>query len=141
MMERGAIGLVLERTAEYAQLVRELLRPGALPALVHCFAGKDRTGWAASLLLLAVGVAEQDVVEHYLLSNEYGRAEISRVLCALPAGIDPEWLRPFLEVQPEYARAAFAAVRDKFGGIEGYLRDGLGLAVAEIETLRTLLLD
>jgi protein-tyrosine phosphatase len=141
MMVAAATGLALERTREYAQLVRALLRPAALPALVHCSAGKDRTGWAASILLLAAGVPEPDVIEHYVLSNAYRRDENARVLAALPAGLDPDWLRPFFEVREAYAQAALDALRARFGGVEGYLREGLGLAAGEVEQLRTLLLD
>ena len=58
-----------ERCDQFGQMVRALSESEGTPALIHCSAGKDRTGWAASLMLLTLGVDEGEVIAHYLESN------------------------------------------------------------------------
>jgi protein-tyrosine phosphatase len=127
-MCQGAARLVSERCAVYSEFVQRLAEPNAPAALFHCSAGKDRAGWAASVLLLALGVAEPEVREHYLLSNVHYqpraqqgmRRELSAEVGAL--------LQPLLRVAPEYIGASLDAVTEHFGSVEAYLRDGLGLS-------------
>jgi len=141
MMVRSARVLVTDQREGYGGFLRALASPGGTPAVFHCSAGKDRTGWAASILLLIAGVSEDDIVEHYLESNHY-RAEQNRaVLERVQQGIDPEWIRPFMEVRAEYARASIAAVREHFGGVDGYLAEGLQVAPDEVERIRALLVE
>ena len=56
--------------AAFADAVHALARPGALPALVHCTAGKDRTGVLMALVLDVLGVGEKAIVADYLQSHE-----------------------------------------------------------------------
>ena len=60
-------------------MIRRLSDPGSLPALVHCTAGKDRTGFASAVVLKALGVPHDTIVEDYLLSN-YFRDDFHRVI-------------------------------------------------------------
>ena len=141
LMCEAAAGLVTERCAEFGAFLRALAGEEPLPALMHCSAGKDRTGWAASLLLLLLGAHEDDVIEHYLLSNEHRREENERLLATPREGLRPEWIRPFLEVRAEYARASLAAAHERFGSFEDYVANGLGVDAAAIERLRARFLD
>ncbi len=141
MMCRAAAGLVTDRCAEFGALLRGLATLHPLPALMHCSAGKDRTGWAASLVLLVLGVHEDDVIEHYLLSNVHRREENDQLLANPRDGMDPEWIRPFLEVRAEYARAALDATVEHFGSFEAYVESGLGVDGATRERLRAEFLE
>jgi len=141
MMRAAAAGLVTDRCAEFGALLRGLAALHPLPALMHCSAGKDRTGWAASLLLLVLGASEDDVIEHYLLSNERRREENERLLASPREGLDPEWFRPFLEVRAEYAHAALAAAVERFGSFEAYVEVGLGIDAGTRERLDARLLE
>ncbi len=141
MMIRAARALVLQQREGYAGMLRHLASPDATPAIVHCSAGKDRTGWAASLLLLIAGVAEELVLAHYAESDEHRAADNERVLRRVPPGVDPEWIRPFLECRPAYARASFEAVADEWGDIETYVTAGLGVSGAELDRLRDRLVE
>jgi len=141
MMCEAAAGLATDRRAEFGALLRGLAHEHPLPALMHCSAGKDRTGWAASLVLLVLGASEDEVIEHYLLSNAYRRAENERTLANPRDGLDPEWIRPFLEVRAEYARAALDAVAKQFGSFEAYVESGLAVDAATRERLRARLLE
>jgi protein-tyrosine phosphatase len=141
MMLDAAEALVTEHCAQYGAMLRRLAQPGALPAIVHCSAGKDRTGWAASLLLLIAGVPDTEIVAHYTESDLHRAEENTRALARIPDGIDPDWLRPFFECRPEYARASLATLRAKWGDAERYALDALGLSPAELTAVRASLVE
>ena len=56
------------------------LAAGKGPSLINCMAGKDRTGVLATMILLALGVSQEDAKEHYLLSNDCRREVVEREL-------------------------------------------------------------
>lgn len=141
IMIGAAEGLVLNEREGYAGMLRTLVGPEATPALVHCSAGKDRTGWAASLLLLVAGVPEETVVAHYAESDHHRAEENASILGRLYDGVDPEWIRPFLECRPVYARASLRVLRERFGDVENYAVEGLGLSREEFEQLRERLVE
>jgi protein-tyrosine phosphatase len=128
-------GFVRRNTDRFAELFAHLLASGE-PTVFHCTAGKDRTGFAAALILRSLGVSEADVMRDYLLTNERLRPmEASR------HGLAPEVQMVLWRVQPAFLEAAFEAVDADFGGLEGYLRDGLKLGEPERERLRQLYLE
>lgn len=135
LMQDTYRGFVRHNTHRFAQLFSHLLESNG-PAVFHCTAGKDRTGFAAALILRSLDVCEEDVMRDYLLTNE-------RLRPADPTrhGLAPEVYDVLWRVQPEFLDAAFEAVRKDYGGIEGYLREGLGLQEAERERLRELYLE
>ena len=65
----------------YRAVFDRLADPENLPALIHCTAGKDRTGFGAALVLMALGVPRETAFEDYLLTNYYAREHIERTLC------------------------------------------------------------
>ena len=134
VMERGAVELVTraDRLAGYGRMLRELVDADS-PSVIHCSAGKDRTGWGASLVLLALGVPETTVVEHYLESNNHRRTLDRR---AVRSEVDLELLRPFFEVRAQYARASIAAMHEQWGDVARYVRDGLGIPDADFARFR-----
>jgi protein-tyrosine phosphatase len=140
LMIRSAASLVTERRAPYACFIEELARPESFPALFHCSAGKDRAGWAGSLVLLALGVEEADVIEQYLLSNrdlEHNRER-------LRSDQSVEWgdlLLPLLEVRLEYVEASFEALHREWGSFDAYFHDGLGISEAQRRQLAENLLE
>ncbi len=140
MMVQAAASLVRERREPYALFLRELAELGAAPSLFHCSAGKDRAGWAASLLLLTLGVPEDQVVEQYLLSNR----EMEAIRDRLATADSVRWgelLEPLIGVKIEYIQASFDAVQDEWGSFDRYLHEGLGISDAQREALRRQLLE
>lgn len=120
----------------YRTLFRGLAQ-GVGGAVIHCTAGKDRTGWAVAVLQLLAGAGIDDVVDDYLASNEPMRATYGRMLDDFAAqGGDSDALSHMMLVYPEYLDTALAIVRTEFGGIPEYLERGLGLAPVEIAALR-----
>lgn len=134
--------LVLDGSARaaYGAFVRTVLDAERSPVLFHCTAGKDRTGWAATILLLGAGVDEAGATDEFLAVNPAVRQTFAPLLDQFAdAGGDPDLLRPALEVRVEYLEAALAAVEEGFGSFDGYLGDGLGLGAVEVEALRRTL--
>ena len=112
-------------TQSFRALFAHLLGDHA-PLVIHCTAGKDRTGFACALILHALGVADDLIAEDYLLTNRFYRRD--------PAASSelPEDVKQVLaSVQTSFLAAAFDAVSADYGDLECYLRDGLGLGAQE----------
>ncbi|WUQ66791.1 tyrosine-protein phosphatase [Streptomyces canus] len=122
----------------YRQFFSAIAQPEHRPASFHCTTGKDRTGWAAASFLLLMGVSEEDVLKEYLLTNE----QLVPAMKPLPdkfkaAGGDPEILMPLVGVQQSYLGTALHEMRTRWGSIEGYFSEGLGLDGTTIDRLCT----
>ncbi len=121
--------LVNDQSHRFAELFEQLLQADG-PVVFHCTAGKDRTGFAAALILLALGVPRSVVEEDYLLTN--------RIFKHPPAaqGLLPaEVLAVLWRVQPGFLDAALHAVDRDHGGVERYLSQRLGLSAAARQRL------
>ena len=110
-------------------------------AVIHCTAGKDRSGWGIALLQLVAGARMDDVMADYLLSNEPMRQAYGPMLSAFAEeGGDAGSLAHMMLVEPDYIDAAFTLMREQFGDLDGYLSRGLLLAPADADRLRGRLL-
>jgi protein-tyrosine phosphatase len=98
----------------------------------HCTAGKDRTGIAAALLLSALGVSDEQVMQDFLLSNRVFRPPPPP---ALADAIPPAARQALWSVRPSYLRAALLVINSEHGGMAGYLREGLGLTQPMLDEL------
>jgi protein-tyrosine phosphatase len=130
---------------QYKAMFDRLEDPANLPALVHCTQGKDRTGFAAAIVLLALGVSEETVMQDYLLTNIYTANEIERTLFYLRLWLlsndDAENVRPLLQVRREYLQAALDIIAEDYGSIDAYLTSALDLDPQDRQRLQALLLD
>ena len=131
---------------DYARMFEGLLELEDGGFLVHCSAGKDRTGFACALILHALGVPEDTVIEDYLLTNEamdYDGYVVPRLLARYePHGLpDRETVMALAGVRPEYLRAAYQAIEAEFEGVEHYVERAVGLDAAARQLLRSRLLD
>lgn len=123
----------------YKRFLTVVSEAGNRPVMWHCSAGKDRAGWAATLLAMALGVPDDAIVEHYLASNIHRPVE-SRLAHYAKLGIDAEAVRPFLMVHEKYLRAGLAAVDQRWPNREAYLDEALGFGPAQVEALRAELI-
>jgi protein-tyrosine phosphatase len=136
------VDLAMNQTAQYQQMFAGLLLDSTDAVLIHCAAGKDRTGFGSALILAALGVSRSTVLIDYMLSNKYlpVEDEISKMLDTyadyFPSNIDRAHLRPMFAVRPEYIDAAFNALDEAYGSTEAYLQQALGLSKADIERLK-----
>jgi protein-tyrosine phosphatase len=111
------------------------------PSLVHCVAGKDRTGFAVAVLQRMLGVHHDDVMADYLLTNSASRLE-ERIASgemqqrAYAKGRDESTIRALWGVEEAYLDAAFAALDERFDSVDAYLEEVLEIGAAEREALR-----
>jgi protein-tyrosine phosphatase len=126
---------VQHNTPRFRSLFAHLLEAPA-PLVIHCTAGKDRTGFACALVLHALGVAEHLIAEDYLLTNCYYRRDPS-------AGSDlPDDVKQVLgSVDASFLAAAFDTIRADYGDLETYFRDGLGVGRTERTALAARYLE
>ena len=129
LMQELYCSMVTERARAFALLFEQLLDCDA-PLVFHCTAGKDRTGWAAALVLLALGVPRALVLQDYLLTNQ-----VFKQPPLAADGTPAEALAAMWRVQEDYLAAALDLVDAEHGGIEPYLRRSLGLSPAALATL------
>jgi len=126
---------------EFRKLFLLLGDKDQLPALFHCTTGKDRTGWAAAAFLTLIGVPKDKVYEDYLRSNDYILPMYKKVIDGfVAAGGEERIPLAILGVKKEYLDAAFDEMEKKYGTIEEYFSEGLGIDAAHQKALRDLYL-
>jgi len=113
---------------ETGRVLGSLAEPGSGPVLIHCTAGKDRTGWVAALILLSLGVDQEEVTADYLASGP-GVASMFAGLRhqVIADGGDVATFDFVLGVAAEYLDAALTTMAEQFGSLDGFLTRGLGL--------------
>ncbi|MFD1259615.1 tyrosine-protein phosphatase [Entomomonas asaccharolytica] len=100
--------------------------------LYHCTAGKDRTGFASLLLLSALDVDFDTILEDYLNSNNAIMGLKKQIADFIDSAIDDEALDAILGVSPEYLDHSLQMINKEFGGINSYLTDTLGIDIKAI---------
>lgn len=111
------------------------------PSLVHCMAGKDRTGLACALLHVAMGVHRDDVVADYLLTNAQPDMEqriadnAQKVRDMFGKTLAEHDIRLIMLCMPEYIEAALEAIVERHGTIPAYLDEHLGIDRAMLDAV------
>jgi protein-tyrosine phosphatase len=133
--------MIDECSGTIADAIKVLAAPDAFPALVHCSAGKDRTGIVVALILAVLGVPDEVIAADYGLSVSYLDSERTPAIAQLQAstGLGEGLTRPLLSSPPELILQVLARVRAAHGSVEGYLREH-GLSSADLDQLRSALL-
>ncbi|MCX5189114.1 tyrosine-protein phosphatase [Streptomyces sp. NBC_00268] len=135
--------IVRDRTAEHAHVLHALAED-SVPALMHCAAGKDRAGLSIAVTLLALDVERDAIVADYLESNAtHRRYKVQRNGSSEEARSPEvmELLSPLFDARAEYLTAAFETIEETWGGVDAYLKQGLGVTPEQRERLRERLLD
>jgi protein-tyrosine phosphatase len=135
VMRESYVNYVRQNTGRFQTLFAHLLGDSA-PLVIHCTAGKDRTGFACALILHSLGVPEHVIAEDYLLTNRFYRRDPS-------ASNDlPDDVRQVLgSVEASFLAAAFDAIRSDYGDLEQYFHKGLGLGATERAALQARYLE
>ena len=134
LMQDTYRAFVSDNARQFAGLFEQLLAENT-PLVFHCTAGKDRTGFAAALVLLALGVSREVVMQDYLLTNSLYRRPAS-----LRSSAPDEVLNVIWRVQEDFLQAALQAVDRDHGGVQQYLQRRLGLSTAASQRLSELYL-
>jgi protein-tyrosine phosphatase len=133
--------LARDHADDYARMFAGLLDLPEGGFLVHCSAGKDRTGFACALILHCLGVPRATVVEDYLMTNEALDFEgyiLPRVTARLhPRPVpDRATIMALAGVRPEYLQGAYEAIEAQFEGVEHYIEEAVGINPATRARLR-----
>jgi len=133
--------LIAERGSAIAEAIRPLCEDGAFPALVHCSAGKDRTGIVIALILAVAGVPDEVIAADYAYSSVCLDPDLTPAIGQLRAstGLDEDRTRELLSCPPYLILDVLAEVRAASGTVEGYLAEH-GLTAAELSALRAALI-
>lgn len=125
----------------FRDLIHGLAREKS-PQVVHCSAGKDRTGWATVLIHHILGVNRETLIGDYLLTDEYAfksrRATLDVMLETTESSLAPVY-EPAVRCDIRYLDAAFAEVDRLYGDLNAYLAEGLGVNGDVISAIRSQL--
>ena len=132
-----------QEAASFGRLLTGLTEPGGLPALIHCTAGKDRTGMSAALLLTVLGVDEATVLDDYELSAVYyTEGQMAKLRARLAdVGLDPETFRPMLGTPRHAMAGVLAMLRERHGSVGDYLIQEAGMSPGTLDGLRERLIE
>lgn len=153
--ESGAHEMMLHTYRNYSlgfagqlrTLFDALLDEEGLPLLVHCTAGKDRTGFACAMVLYALDVDETQIFADYLATGDVlVGGPIAVAMQELLAGFlgrppTPPAIDLIMSVRREFLETAFATVRSEYGSIECFLEQAGGMDASRREALRQRLLE
>ncbi len=143
-MVAGYLRILKNFGGSFARVVRQVA--DGEPVVIHCTAGKDRTGVAAMLLLDLAGVAAEHVVADYALSaqrrpsrqHDHTEAKSLRPLLE-DQGLDPNRFTPLWESRPAVMEATLSQLHQRWGSAAGYL-GAAGMSDSELEAARAALM-
>lgn len=129
----------------YHDFVQILLKEQAGSTLFHCFAGKDRTGIAAAIVLHILGVSKEDIIKDYLQTNQQ-RQEANQAIIAglVKKGLSAEGEKAILialSVSEDYLLNAFSVAKDSYGSFDNYIKEAIKINDDEQEQLRQIYLN
>jgi protein-tyrosine phosphatase len=122
---------VTDHSVECQRVLQILLSEEGLPCLMHCASGKDRTGFAAAAVLLALGVRRDVIISDYVMTNDY-RRDITHFFGNKVAKATLDTLT---SANPRYIEAALDEIDSRFGSAAGWLES---LGVGPHDRLRLL---
>jgi protein-tyrosine phosphatase len=136
LMEQTYRDFVLHNSDRFAHLF-DLLLSSDQPLVFHCTAGKDRTGLAAALILEALGVSRDQIMQDYLLTNTLYQRPPGLAQTDTPADV----LRVLWTVQEPFLEAAWRTIDQAHSGMPTYLEQTLGLTPERLTRLRSRYLE
>lgn len=138
----------IKNAEQYGKILRRIVA-GDLPAVEHCTSGKDRTGVFSAILLTALGVPREAVVQDYLLTEHYllapdslesTRAQLQKIF-GLAEPLDDSTVKAIVTLKPRTLEATFDTISKTYGSFDAYLRDAVKLSDADRAILRQRLLE
>jgi protein-tyrosine phosphatase len=146
-LQQATARIATQGAAEIGEVIQRLAR-GDEPALIHCSAGKDRTGVTVAVLMTLLGAPRDQVEREYVRSDEAADRQLERMRArertGTPSGflsLKPEVLRTLLGAKPDYLEAAFRAIDEQYGSFDAYTKNGLKITPDQVQALRAKLLE
>ena len=133
--------LVLSEQAKvaYTNFLQVLLR-GEVPTLFHCQGGKDRTGWAAAIILGLLGVSKDIIYQDYFLTEACNRPRNEQRMAVYKQYTNNRFVLDYLgslqQTKAEYLDSAFQTMEEAYGGMEEYAKQALGVTEVQLNQLR-----
>ncbi len=125
----------------YRRVFEIVTEPGALPAVFHCTAGRDRTGVAAALILSALGVSSDDIAADYARTGAYLHRHVHHFIRpSARMALSHDEMARVLETQAEAMEAFLEQLGREHGSVAGYLAH-IGVTRAQTDALRATLLE
>lgn len=146
-MQEGSAGFVqayrdilIAAPAAYTPIFRHLAASTPTPCLVHCTAGKDRTGVLVALLQMLVGVPQEAIADEYALTDlgvqDLKPIWVERMLKNSALEGNVERIMNSISSKRENMLATVEMIERDFGSAEGYMRKECGLEIQEVQGLR-----
>lgn len=128
---------------QFKAFFKILLDESNYPLLFHCTAGKDRTGFAAYLLLSLLGVDEKTIVEDYLLTNVYLEdfAEKISKRISRNVGLDQALVKSVFQAKVSFLQGAIDAIKSNYGSVDVFIEKELGIGTIEKQKLINILVE
>lgn len=113
----------------YKEFFKMLQDENRIPLMFHCSAGKDRTGMGAALILYALGVDDETIMQDYLASNIYLGKKYQKYIDQYP------FAKPVFDVRKEFLQSGIDYMKDKYGSVEQYLTTVLNVDIPKFRSM------
>lgn len=133
-----------EFTPQFNEFVHTVLAADGAPVVWHCSAGKDRTGFAAAIMLRILGVPQETVMQDYMASRAPALAARKgqlRMLKLFKGDEAASKISVLMGVEKAWLEAAFAQIDETWGSFSNYVENGLQLSAADVQRMRDTLLE
>lgn len=131
----------------FSRFMRHIVDNADNASVFHCSAGKDRTGMAAALILSALDVPRQTIIEDYMLTLQHYDSEKlidlveGHLRDAKVESWDRNWLVPYCSVHQDNIVAFLDAIDSEYGNVRNYLITALGLSQADLDKMHSCYLE
>ena len=140
IVERINRHIVAVHASDFRRIFDILLDEDNYPAVIYCTTGKGRTGIAAALLLSALGVNDEDIMDDYRLSNRYFDIPAATSYAYQLPTRSQEALTTVYSAREGFLDAAKDEIEHAYGSVDDYLRRAVGLEKEDLKQLRKILL-
>ena len=131
----------------FSRFMRHIVDNADNASLFHCSAGKDRTGMAAALILAALDVPRETIIQDYMLTLEHYNSD--KLIAIVEEHLrraeveswDREWLMPYCSVHQDNIVAFLDAIEERYGDVKNYLVSALELSPEDLEKMHNCYLE